>query len=34
MKEMSFISLANILLSNVEGDYKDATQDDIDRMFG
>ena len=34
MKEMSYVSLINILLSNVEGDYKDATQDDIDRMFG
>lgn len=34
MKEMSFVSLMNILLSNVEEDSKSATQDDIDRMFG
>ena len=34
MKEMSFVSLANILLSSVEDDEKQATQEDIDRMFG
>ena len=34
MKEMSFVSLANILLSSVEDDEKQATQEDIDRYFG
>ena len=34
MKEMSFVSLTNILLSNVEETEKEASQDDIDRMFG
>lgn len=34
MKEMSFVSLANILLSTVEDDEKQATQEDIDRYFG
>lgn len=35
MKEMSFVSLANILLSSVEEDNeKSATQEDIDRYFG
>lgn len=34
MKEMSFVSLANILLSSVEDDEKNATQEDIDRYFG
>ena len=34
MKQMSYVSLMNILLSNVADEYKDATQDDIDRMFG
>ena len=34
MKEMSYISLMNILLSNVEETETDATQSDIDRMFG
>lgn len=34
MKEMSFVSLANILLSSVESDEKEATQEDIDRYFG
>ena len=33
-KEMSFVSLMNILLSNVESNETDANQDDIDRMFG
>ena len=35
MKEMSFVSLFNILISstNVEQEHK-ATQSDIDRMFG
>lgn len=34
MKEMSFVSLANILLSTVEDDERPATQEDIDRYFG
>lgn len=35
MKEMSFVSLANILLSSVEEDTEQtATQQDIDRYFG
>jgi len=34
MKEMSFNSLINILLSSVESDEKQATQEDIDRYFG
>lgn len=35
MKQMSFVSLYNILISstNVE-EERTATQDDIDRMFG
>ena len=35
MKEMSFVSLANILLSSVEEDTEQTpTQQDIDRYFG
>lgn len=34
MKEMSYVTLINILLSNVEEDEKAATQEDIDRYFG
>ena len=34
MKEMSFVSLANILLSSVEDDTQTATQEDIDKYFG
>ena len=34
MKEMSFVSLANILLSSVEDNEKQATQEDIDKYFG
>ena len=34
MKEMSFVSLANILLSTVEDDERQATQEDIDKYFG
>lgn len=34
MKEMSFVSLSNILLSNVQEEQTEATQEDIDRMFG
>lgn len=34
MKEMSYVSLINILLSSVEDDEKQATQEDIDRYFG
>jgi hypothetical protein len=33
MDNMSFVSLMNILLSSVEED-KEATQEDIDKMFG
>lgn len=34
MKQMSYVSLVNILLSTVEEDTKNASQEDIDRMFG
>lgn len=39
MKEMSFTSLLNILLSNIENNsssdgVRDATQEDIDRFMG
>lgn len=34
MSNMSFVSLINILLSNVEEKEQKATQDDIDKMFG
>ena len=35
MKQMSYISLMNILLSSVDSeDTQTATQEDIDRMFG
>lgn len=34
MKEMSYNSLINILLSTVEDDVKEATQEDINRYFG
>ena len=34
MKEMSFVSLMNILLSNVEDDTREATQEDIQKFFG
>lgn len=36
MKQMTFVSLLNILLSSVEDKEKDKkpTQSDIDRMFG
>lgn len=34
MKEMSYNSLINILLSSVEDDERQATQEDIDRYFG
>lgn len=37
MEEMSFISLMNILISSVENneenEVRQATQEDIDRMF-
>lgn len=37
MKDMSFVSLMNILISSVESNEEDnvrkATQEDIDRMF-
>ena len=34
MSKMSFVSLINILLSNVEESEHTASQADIDRMFG
>lgn len=34
MKEMSFVSLINILLSSVDEGEKKATQEDIDKYFG
>lgn len=37
MKEMSFVSLLNILLSSIEPSSdgtRKATQEDIDRVFG
>lgn len=36
MKEMSFVSLMNILLSNVEenSDTREATEEDIKKYFG
>lgn len=34
MKEMTFISLMNILLSTVESDVKEATQTDINSFLG
>ena len=34
MANMSFVSLINILLSNVEEHEQTATQEDIDKMFG
>ena len=35
MKEMSYVSLMNILLSSVEEDEtKEATQEDINKFFG
>ena len=34
MKEMSFVSLMNILLSSVEESSQNATQEDIDKYFG
>ena len=34
MKQMSFISLANILLNKIDEEETNATQSDIDRMFG
>ena len=34
MKNMSFVSLINILLSTIEEKEKKATQKDIDAVFG
>ena len=34
MSKMSFVSLINILLSNVEEHEQKATQDDINKYFG
>lgn len=34
MKEMSFVSLMNILLSNIDDETHSATQEDIDTFFG
>ena len=33
LREMSFCTLLNILLSNVKNDEKEATQKDIDNFF-
>ena len=33
LKEMSFVSLVNILLSSVENKEQKATQDDIDKFL-
>lgn len=34
MKEMSFVSLMNILISSVEEKESKPTQNDIDKFFG
>ena len=34
LKEMSYVTLMNNMLSNVEEEDKTATQEDIDRFFG
>lgn len=34
LKEMSYVTLMNNMLSNVEEEDKQATQEDIDRFFG
>ncbi len=34
MSNMSFVSLINILLSSVDEHEQNATQEDIDKMFG
>ena len=34
MKQMSFVSLVNILISTIEEKESKATQEEIDRMFG
>lgn len=35
MKQMSYVSLMNILISSVEkNDEKEATEEDIRKMFG
>lgn len=34
MKQMSYVSLVNILLSSVEETEQEATQQDIDLFFG
>ena len=34
MKEMTFVSLINIMLSSIDDSDTEATQEDIDRMFG
>lgn len=34
MKEMSFVSLMNILISTVEENERKATEEDVRRMFG
>jgi len=34
MKEMSYVSLMNILWKNVKEEENEATQEDIDRFFG
>lgn len=34
MKQMSYVSLMNILISSVEKEEKKATEEDIRKMFG
>ena len=34
MKQMSYVSLMNILISSVEKEEKQATEEDIRKMFG
>lgn len=34
MKQMSFVSLVNILISNIEEKEHTATQEDINKYFG
>lgn len=34
MKEMTFVSLMNIMLYSIDDSDTEATQEDIDRMFG
>lgn len=34
MKDMSFVSLMNILISSVESDEQKGTEEDVRRLFG